>query len=94
MVGITVGYPLDTIKVNQQTQGLGTFRCAQIIQQQFGVRGFFRGLSFPLAASGAVNSLYFGVYRVSLNRLQEWDCRHSQHSHKHSSNSQFNVRKL
>ncbi len=33
------------------------------------VRGFFRGLGFPVLSYGVVNSIYFGVYGNALRRF-------------------------
>ncbi len=35
------------------------------------VHGYFKGMSYPLLAAGALNSLFFGVYGVTLRFLQE-----------------------
>ncbi|XP_045108905.1 solute carrier family 25 member 45-like isoform X2 [Portunus trituberculatus] len=68
--GLVVGHPLDTIKVRQQTlrkvSVLGgitnTFRYE-------GVRGFYKGMGFPLLATGTLNALFFGVYANTLRLI-------------------------
>ena len=37
----------------------------------FQVRGFFRGMAFPLGAVGFLNSIFFGVYGNSLRMFSE-----------------------
>ena len=37
----------------------------------FQVRGFFRGMAFPLGAVGILNSIFFGVYGNSLRMFSE-----------------------
>ena len=35
----------------------------------FIILGFFRGLAFPLIANGALNSIFFGVYGQTIERM-------------------------
>ena len=35
------------------------------------VSGFFKGMSYPIFAAGALNSIYFGVYGATLRSLTE-----------------------
>nr|CAD7438346.1 unnamed protein product [Timema bartmani] len=35
------------------------------------VRGFYRGLGFPLLTAGALNSIFFGVYGNCLSHIQQ-----------------------
>ena len=35
-----------------------------------GMRGFFKGMFYPVITAGAVNSLFFGVYGVTLNQYK------------------------
>ena len=35
------------------------------------MRGFYKGIGFPLLATGALNSAFFGTYASSLRRLAE-----------------------
>ncbi|XP_064086394.1 solute carrier family 25 member 45-like isoform X2 [Macrobrachium nipponense] len=70
--GLVVGHPLDTIKVRQQTMGnvpvvkgiINTFKFE-------GVRGFYKGMGFPLLATGTLNSIFFGVYGNCLRYLSK-----------------------
>ena len=33
--------------------------------------GFFKGMSYPILANGAINSIFFGVYGVTLRSIAE-----------------------
>ncbi|KAI0212708.1 putative RNA-directed DNA polymerase from transposon BS [Lamellibrachia satsuma] len=73
MSGLVVGYPADTIKVRQQThnvEGISMTRCFRETLKHEGVRGFFKGMSFPLFAVGINNSAFFGVYGSTIQFLQ------------------------
>ncbi|CAH1793108.1 unnamed protein product [Owenia fusiformis] len=72
--GLAVGHPFDTTKVQLQTQQgksayAGTWDAIKSIHQHGWARGFFRGLAFPLASYGVVNSVFFGVYGNTLRWL-------------------------
>ena len=41
----------------------------KVSQNHLQVRGFFRGMSFPLLSYAAINSVFFGVYNYSLKTL-------------------------
>ncbi|ESO87755.1 hypothetical protein LOTGIDRAFT_194198, partial [Lottia gigantea] len=70
---MVVGHPLDTIKVQLQTQAAhnryeSLKACVESVKNQSLV-SFYRGLSWPLLSYGAINSVYFGVYEKSLTWL-------------------------
>ena len=44
-----------------------------ILPFYFQSKGFFRGLGFPLASYGVVNSVFFGVYGNSLRYMKGSD---------------------
>ncbi|KAL8564508.1 hypothetical protein ACOMHN_003266 [Nucella lapillus] len=74
MVGMVVGHPFDTTKVQMQTQEgssryKGTVDAMTSIKHHGVLRGFFRGLSFPLITYGGVNAIIFGVYGSTLRML-------------------------
>ena len=61
-----VGHPFDTIKVRLQTEGTqgkfaGPIDCLKQTIVHEGVRGVYKGMSAPLLATGAINSVLFGV---------------------------------
>ncbi|XP_052269197.1 solute carrier family 25 member 45-like [Dreissena polymorpha] len=73
--GLIVGHPFDTTKVQQQTQHSGhkyrgTVEAIKHISSFGMVRGFYRGLSWPLLSLGVVNSVFFGVYGHTLKLLE------------------------
>lgn len=63
-----MGHPLDTIKVNLQTQDprnpayRGTWHCLRTIVAKESVRGLYKGIASPVAGVAFVNSIVFGVY--------------------------------
>ena len=68
-LGILCGHPLDTVKVRQQALHVSPLRCLTATLQHEGARGLFKGMAFPLVSTGAVNSVFFGVYYNSLRWL-------------------------
>jgi len=69
-VGILFGHPLDTLKVRQQA--LNTTSVTGTVREAIN-SGLFstlkRGLAFPLISAGAINSVFFGVYGLSVNLI-------------------------
>ena len=68
--GQLVGHPLDSIKVRLQSQSLvkgsttnslSAYQCAKLIYNEGGFRGFFRGLSLPLASKSLEQCVAFGI---------------------------------
>ncbi|XP_077429665.1 solute carrier family 25 member 48 [Vanacampus margaritifer] len=61
---VVVGHPLDTVKTRLQA-GKGyknMMDCIVSIYRKETARGFFKGMSFPLATITAYNSLVFGFF--------------------------------
>lgn len=76
--GMIVGHPLDTIKVQIQTQEYGgkyssLVDCFKTVNQQKLSQGFFRGLSWPLLSSSFLNAIFFGTYGLVLKKLDYVD---------------------
>ncbi|XP_068243505.1 solute carrier family 25 member 45 isoform X2 [Palaemon carinicauda] len=70
--GLIVGHPLDTIKVRQQTMGNVPIGKGILNTYKFeGVRGFYKGMGFPILATGTLNSIFFGVYGNCLRYLSK-----------------------
>ncbi|XP_045186415.2 solute carrier family 25 member 45-like [Mercenaria mercenaria] len=74
--GLIVGHPFDTTKVQLQTQHhghqyKGTFDAIKNINKFGLIKGFYRGLSWPLFSFGIVNSTFFGVYGHTLTYLEK-----------------------
>lgn len=72
-LGIMVGHPLDTVKVRLQAQSQykGIRHCVAKTYSNEGLRGFFRGMSFPVLTNGLVNSVVFGAYSNALDYLTQ-----------------------
>ncbi|KAJ2611241.1 mitochondrial ornithine carrier protein [Coemansia sp. RSA 1365] len=70
MVGKTIEYPFDTVKVRLQTSDSqvfsGTLDCLKQTWQHEGFRGFYRGLTSPLLGAMAETAAVFYAY----NRIQ------------------------
>jgi len=65
--GILVGHPFDTLKVRQQAFQHGSLASITLdCLKHEGARGLFKGMLYPMLSAGALNSLFFGVYGVSL----------------------------
>jgi len=66
--GLLVGHPFDTLKVRQQAglQDASLVKVTANTIKHEGVKGLFKGMYYPIIAAGALNSLFFGVYGVSL----------------------------
>ncbi|KAJ3613243.1 hypothetical protein NHX12_019493 [Muraenolepis orangiensis] len=69
--GLTVGYPLDTVKVRIQTQHQyrGVWHCIRSTCKTEGVRGFYKGISMPVTTVSLSSSVVFGTYRNVLQCL-------------------------
>ncbi|BFZ11685.1 hypothetical protein BsWGS_14724 [Bradybaena similaris] len=72
--GIIAGHPLDTIKVQIQTQEYGgkysgLMDCIRTVHSQNLSKGYFRGLSWPLFSYGYLNAIFFGSYGFLMKKL-------------------------
>ncbi len=47
------------------------WHAAQTCYRYEGAAGFFKGMYYPLLSAGALNSLFFGMYGVSLRAMTE-----------------------
>ncbi|XP_069118326.1 solute carrier family 25 member 45-like [Argopecten irradians] len=71
--GYFVGYPLDTIKVQLQTQSKesrGLLAALSNTWKQGLTGGFYRGMSWPLFSTGFTTSIFYGVYGNTLTFLE------------------------
>ena len=72
--GVMAGHPLDTVKVRQQALArAGMLEVVRDTARKEGARGFFKGMMYPLLTAGAINSIFFGVYGVTLAQLEVGD---------------------
>uniref|UniRef100_A0A3B5LK56 Solute carrier family 25 member 47 n=1 Tax=Xiphophorus couchianus TaxID=32473 RepID=A0A3B5LK56_9TELE len=71
--GVTVGFPLDTVKVRIQTQKefTGVYQCVLETISKEGVHGFFKGMSIPLTTVSLTSSVVFGTYRNCLQCMKQ-----------------------
>ena len=78
MAGVIVGYPMDTVKVRQQcsTVPISLKHCMTDIYKQFGIRGFYRGLTTPMTFSTPVTAMAFtgnSLAKRYLNDATGWN---------------------
>lgn len=70
--GLVCGHPMDTVKVLQQAGGSSSItRVIFDTYKQEGVRGFLKGMFYPVMTAGAINSVFFGIYGVTMARIQD-----------------------
>uniref|UniRef100_A0A6P7G0P8 Mitochondrial basic amino acids transporter n=1 Tax=Diabrotica virgifera virgifera TaxID=50390 RepID=A0A6P7G0P8_DIAVI len=68
VAGVFVGHPLDTVKVNLQTQCTvnpqyrGTVHCIKSLMAKEGIKGIYRGVTSPAMGVATLNAVVFGVY--------------------------------
>ncbi|XP_056278602.1 solute carrier family 25 member 45 [Pseudoliparis swirei] len=72
-LGLAVGYPLDTVKVRLQAHSAyqGILHCMSKTYSNEGLRGFFKGMAFPVLTAGINNAVIFGSYSNALDYLTE-----------------------
>lgn len=68
-----MGHPADTIKLRQQTLNTTVTQTIVKTYQNEGIRGFFKGMLFPLLGTGPLNAIFFGVYSNSMRWLNHDD---------------------
>ena len=68
--GVVCGHPLDTIKVIQQAGVRSSMlEVMKHLMVTEGVRGYFKGLLYPVLTAGSINSIFFSVYGWSMSQL-------------------------
>lgn len=79
MIGVIIGHPLDTIKVNLQTRGStnphyhGLMTTVIRLLDKDGVKALYRGVSSPLVGLGVMNAVLFGIYGSVLRMMPDPD---------------------
>ncbi|CAL8318947.1 unnamed protein product [Merluccius merluccius] len=70
-LGVAVGHPMDTVKVRLQvgSEYRGMLDCVARTYANEGLRGFFKGMAFPVLVTGLANSAIFGSYSNALDYL-------------------------
>ncbi|KAG0639940.1 mitochondrial carrier domain-containing protein [Tuber brumale] len=78
IVGKTIEYPFDTVKVRLQSQPddqplryRGPLDCLKQSLKQDGIRGLYRGISPPLVGAATENSALFFSYNIAQNLVRE-----------------------
>ena len=70
---VTVGHPMDTIKIRLQLYGSdkykGSIDCFQKMVKEEGVKSLFRGMLAPLVSSSIINAILFASYGSVLKWL-------------------------
>jgi solute carrier family 25 carnitine/acylcarnitine transporter 20/29 len=78
MLTLQAGHPFDTIKVRVQTDHArkysGPWNCLVTTVRGEGLRALYKGVSPPLLATGAINSLLFGMQVFGGLSVAHW-CR-------------------
>lgn len=71
---VVLSHPLDTIKVRLQTGSgyTGSIDCIKKTLQKEGMKGFYKGMSFPLVSAAAYNACVFGVYTNVTNIIRKY----------------------
>ncbi|VDP26788.1 unnamed protein product [Schistosoma margrebowiei] len=68
LAGLTVGHPMDTIKVVMQSSSRNlTFKEVTDLILETGLRRFFTGLAIPFYSYGFINAVIFTAYKESLS---------------------------
>lgn len=57
-----MGHPADTVKVRQQILGTKIIPTIVKTYKYEGIRGFYKGMLFPLLTTGVLNAVFFGCY--------------------------------
>jgi len=75
MALVLVGHPFDTMKVRLQIEGKsgrfsGPISCVAETFRNEGVRGFYKGLTPPLFATGIINSVLFGLQGLTIHTMK------------------------
>ncbi|KAK6825707.1 hypothetical protein PG990_002967 [Apiospora arundinis] len=66
-------FPLDSVKTRLQTYPYNGFlHCVRSTYQSEGVRGFFRGVTAPLASVTLVRTVSFSIYQRSKYVYSDW----------------------
>ena len=74
MLGLSLAYPLDTIKVRIQTRPgayRGMLHCASTLVRAEGLLALYRGLLSPVVGYGLINATAFGSYNYGKQLLRD-----------------------
>jgi hypothetical protein len=72
-----VAFPLDSVKTRMQTYGYSGFLdCVRQTYRTERLRGFFRGVTAPMASIALVRTVSFSIYQRSKYAYRDWIKRH------------------
>ncbi|XXG97011.1 hypothetical protein Hte_003304 [Hypoxylon texense] len=70
-------FPLDSVKTRMQTYPYaGALDCVRVTYKSEGIRGFFRGVTAPLASVTLVRTISFSIYQRSKYVYSDWMKKH------------------
>ncbi|CAI6359216.1 unnamed protein product [Macrosiphum euphorbiae] len=70
IVSTLIGHPIDTVKVIQQVNNSTVKTTVKDIYHQDKLKGYFRGMMFPILSVGVANSVFFGTYGNVMRLIQ------------------------
>jgi solute carrier family 25 (mitochondrial carnitine/acylcarnitine transporter), member 20/29 len=62
-----IGYPLDTIKVNLQSNNYKSYNYKNINYKNINYKNLYKGISYPLYTNSFITSIQFGVFNSLKN---------------------------
>ncbi|KAL1901466.1 hypothetical protein Sste5346_001873 [Sporothrix stenoceras] len=72
-ISTACAFPLDSVKTRMQTyKYAGFIDCLKITYNQEGLRGFFRGVTAPLASVTIVRTISFSIYQRAKYVYSDW----------------------
>jgi hypothetical protein len=73
VLSTVTAFPLDSVKTRLQTYPYNGFlHCVRDTHQHEGLRGFFRGVTAPLASVTLVRTISFSIYQRSKYAYSDW----------------------
>ena len=74
--GLTLCYPLDTVKVRLQTRSTAEYKgmsdCLLKMTRNEGINSLYRGLASPVIGYGLIKSTAFGSYNFAKSHFQSY----------------------
>ncbi|OTB04168.1 hypothetical protein M426DRAFT_321019 [Hypoxylon sp. CI-4A] len=73
VLSTVTAFPLDSVKTRMQTYPYaGALDCVRVTYNAEGIRGFFRGVTAPLASVTLVRTISFSIYQHSKYVYSDW----------------------
>ncbi|KAL7623888.1 hypothetical protein AAE478_005444 [Parahypoxylon ruwenzoriense] len=77
VLSTVTAFPLDSVKTRMQTYPYaGALDCVRVTYNSEGIRGFFRGVTAPLASVTLVRTISFSIYQRSKYVYSDWMKKH------------------